>query len=85
MFLNRLWADWQKYLHFYLSGSVMVTIESQWYITETHCDQGTGSGFAYIFYAKRLIITSSKTPLLKTKFKSRSLVFYSGTVNVFTY
>ena len=43
MFLNRLWTDWQKYLHFYLSGSVMVTIESQWYSTEPHRDQGTGS------------------------------------------
>ena len=30
MFLTRLWADWQKYLHFFLSVSVLVTIESQW-------------------------------------------------------
>ena len=42
MFLNRLWADWEKYLHFYLSGTVMVTIESQWYSAETHCEQGPG-------------------------------------------
>ena len=42
MLPNRVCADWQKYLHFYLSGSVMVTIENHWYITETHCDQGTG-------------------------------------------
>ena len=42
MFLNRLWADWQKYLHFYLTGSVMVTIESRWYSAETHCEQGPG-------------------------------------------
>ena len=41
MLPNRVCVDWQKYLHFYLSGSVMVTIESQWYGTETHCDQGT--------------------------------------------
>ena len=45
MFLYRLWADWQKYLHFYLTGSVMVTIESQWYSAETHCEQGPGNSF----------------------------------------
>ena len=42
MFLNRLRADWQKYLHFYLTGSVMVTIESRWNSAETHCDHGPG-------------------------------------------
>ena len=42
IFLNRLWADWQIYLHCYLSGTVLVTIESQWYSAETHCDLGTG-------------------------------------------
>ena len=46
MFLNRLWADWQMYLHFYLSDSVMVTFESQSYSIETHCDQGTGTHFS---------------------------------------
>ena len=45
MFLNRLWADWQKYLHFYLTGSVMVTIEIQWYSAETHCEQGPGNNW----------------------------------------
>ena len=43
MFLNVVWADWQKHLHLYLSGSVMVTIESQWYSTAPHCDQGTST------------------------------------------
>ena len=43
--LNRLWADWQKHLHLYLSGSVMVTIESQWFSNETHCEQGPGDNF----------------------------------------
>ena len=42
IFLNRLWADWQIYLHCCLSGTVLVTIESQWYSAETHCDLGTG-------------------------------------------
>ena len=42
MFLKGLWADWQKHLHLYLSGSVMVTIESQWFSNETHCEQGPG-------------------------------------------
>ena len=40
MLLNRLWADWQKYLYCYLSGTVLVTIESQCYSAETHCEQG---------------------------------------------
>ena len=43
MLPNRVCADWQKYLYCYLSGTVMVTIENQWYSNETHCDQGTGS------------------------------------------
>ena len=43
MFPNRLWADWKKYLYCYLSGTVMVTIENQWYSNETHCDQSTDS------------------------------------------
>ena len=42
MLLNRLWADWQKYLYCYLSGTVLVTIESQCYSAETHCEQGPG-------------------------------------------
>ena len=46
IFLNRLWADWQIYLHCYLSGIVLVTIESQWYSAETHCDLGTGGAVA---------------------------------------
>ena len=50
MFLNRLWADWQRYLHFYLTGSVMVTIESQWYSAETHCEQGPGSLFEKLLF-----------------------------------
>ena len=42
MLLNRLWAGWQKYLYCYLSGTVLVTIESQCYSAETHCEQGPG-------------------------------------------
>ena len=40
MFLNGVWADWQMYLYCYLSGTVMVPIESQWYSAETHCEPG---------------------------------------------
>ena len=40
MFLNRLWADWQKYFYCYLSGTV---IENQLYSAETHCDQSPGN------------------------------------------
>ena len=43
MFLSRLWADWQKYLHCCFSGTVMITIESRWYSAEFHCEQGPGS------------------------------------------
>ena len=43
MFLNVVWADWQKVLYFYLPGSVLVKIERQWYSAETHYDQGQGS------------------------------------------
>ena len=43
MFLNRLWADWQRFLHFYLTGSVLVFIESRWYSAENHCEQGPGT------------------------------------------
>ena len=42
MFPNRLWADWQKYLYCYVSGTVLATIESRWYCAETHCEQGPG-------------------------------------------
>ena len=52
MLPNRVCADWQKYLDCYLSGTVMVTIENQWYSNETHCDQGTGSLY---FMTVRLI------------------------------
>ena len=48
MFLNRLWADWQKYLLFYLTGSVMVTIKSRWYSAEANCEQGPGNPFIYV-------------------------------------
>ena len=30
-------------LYFYLPGSVLVKIESQWYRNETHCDKGPGN------------------------------------------
>ena len=43
MLLNRLWADWQKYLYCYLSGTVLVTVESQCYSAETHCEQDPGN------------------------------------------
>ena len=42
MFLNGVLAHWQKYLYCCLSGTVMVTNESQWYSNETHSDQGPG-------------------------------------------
>ena len=57
MFLNVVWADWQKHLHLYLSGSVMVTIESQWFSNETHCEQGPGNSYIstqeMLFYEKQ--------------------------------
>ena len=53
IFLNRLWADWQIYLHCYLSGTVLVTIESQWYSAETHCDLGTGTKKLYMKFSIR--------------------------------
>ena len=58
IFLNRLWADWQIHLHCYLSGTVLVTIESQWYSAETHCDLGTGSEFRS-FSKKKLSVFSN--------------------------
>ena len=45
MLPNRVCADWQKYLYCYLSGTVMVTIENQWYSAETHCNQSPGGSF----------------------------------------
>ena len=57
MFLYRLWADWQKYLHFYLTGSVMVTIESQWYSAETHCEQGPEE---IVDYATKTLFINNK-------------------------
>ena len=47
MFLNRLWADW--YLHFYLTGSVMVTIESRWYSAETQCES-VSFNLSHVFF-----------------------------------
>ena len=46
---NRLWADWQKYLYCFLSGTVMVTLDFEWYSNETHCDQSTGVQFTFFF------------------------------------
>ena len=43
MFLNGVWEDWQKYLYCYLSGTKMVTIESQWNYIEFYSDQGPGN------------------------------------------
>ena len=60
MLLNRLRADWQKYLYCYLSGTVLVTIESRWYSAETHCEQGPGTSFwsvkLHCLILKRIII-----------------------------
>ena len=53
MFLNRLWADWQKYLYCYLSGTVMVTIENQLYSAETHCDQSPGACSSSVLFQIR--------------------------------
>ena len=33
MYFN--WVDWRKFLYFYLSDTVMVTIENHWYSAET--------------------------------------------------
>ena len=40
---NGVGADWQIYLYCCLSGTVMITIESEWYSAEAHSEQGPGS------------------------------------------
>ena len=74
MFLNRLWPEWQKHLHLFLSGSVMVTIESQWFSNETHCEQGPGNSLLdIIYYYFLLLFFSAKTLNLMRCRKRRKL------------